>query len=309
MTNISPTEVGLLFDSQTKAFTGAAFSLYVDGGQEGAGGAKVVFAPISVPTTGVPKELSALGLFAGAANTSTIHVFHDTTGDPPQLTNEATLNFGQANLVGVSGASGVLCDTCDFLKWGAWLASLNFNDGQSAETHQVQVTALGWWVAGDLPTIGQLPAQGIASYDGHTIGNAVTYVGATEAAAAHWATYPATGLVHMNWDFALRSGTLQISNFVDPGGNLPVLNMTGTMTMPGQLSAINRFSGPLVGTLVSGELRPSISGGAIGSFAANGADKSAGVIGNWGAGNSNYSAAGIFGAGRTPPPVTSLSHP
>jgi trimeric autotransporter adhesin len=149
---------------------------------------------------------------------------------------------------------------------------------------------------GELPTVGQLPAQGTAIYDGHTVGSAALLQGGV------WRTYIATGDVHMDWDFGQRAGLLEINNFVDPVGpdeqhQLPTLNVSGTMSMPGQLNEINKFSGPLLGTL--GDHCPvNISGGAIGSFAANGADKTAGVIGNWNAANNNYRAAGIFGASR-----------
>jgi hypothetical protein len=66
------------------------------------------------------------------------------------------------------------------------------------------------------------------------------------------------------------------------------------MRIPGQL---NNFSGPLLGNL--GANGPAVSGSATGSFAANGLDKAAGIIGNFNIGNGNYKAAGIFGAGRT----------
>ena len=287
LANLSPTEVALLFDSQTHAFAGAHATLYADAGEEGAGGAKVTFVPINVPAN-VPGLLPSSGLFAGLANASTMTVFQDTTGNPPQLKTPETLTSAQATLFGVSGASGVLCKSCDFMKWGAWVVAF-----QAAGDPVSNVAAAGWWVAGDIPTVGQLPTQGSAYYDGHTIGNVASYDG------EGWETHVATGDVHMDWDFGPRSGNLAISNFDATGPRGP-LNLSGTMNMPGRLSAINSFSGPLSGTLGSDHCAPSINGGAAGSFVANGADKTAGVIGNWNAANQNYKATGIFGASRSP---------
>jgi hypothetical protein len=75
------------------------------------------------------------------------------------------------------------------------------------------------------------------------------------------------------------------------------------MKMPGELSKINQFSGPLSGTL-SGSLKgfsPTLEGSAIGSFARKGNDAAAGILGNWQAGNAYYKATGIFGASRNGP--------
>ncbi|MEZ5875272.1 MAG: hypothetical protein R3D30_10760, partial [Hyphomicrobiales bacterium] len=75
--------------------------------------------------------------------------------------------------------------------------------------------------------------------------------------------------------------------------------------IPGQLAStdVNKFSGNLYGTVGKGlgVLSPKnwVTGAAVGSFAANGDDKSAGIIGNWNAAANGYRAAGVFGAGRT----------
>lgn len=255
---------------------------------------EINFSPVSLPPDIAPPDGS--GLFFGGANSevdpNAITVYQDTIITPtgPQLTGEAVLNFGAAGLIGVTGSGEVFCSTCDFLKWGAWLAVLDFQDPPNADdpAPPTQAAVVGAWVAGDLPTIGQLPFQGTANYSGQTIGTAAIYDGG-------WQTYTATGNVHMNWDFGEHSGTLHINNFVDPGHNLPVLNMSGTMDMPGQLSAINKFSGPLSGTLGSQNYLqssytqlPTVQGSAVGSFAANGSDLTAGIIGNWNAKASGY---------------------
>ena len=90
------------------------------------------------------------------------------------------------------------------------------------------------------------------------------------------------------------------------------------MKTPGTLATtdFNKFSGQLGGFLgpAPGKFLPSvITGSAVGSFAANGTDKSAGVIGNWNVGNSSYKAAGIFAGARNgsinlPPNFALSSH-
>ena len=79
------------------------------------------------------------------------------------------------------------------------------------------------------------------------------------------------------------------------------------MDMPRRVAAdLNRFSRPLLGTLgPQGEHPMSVPGVANGSFAANGNDKTAGIIGNFFAANTGdstfYQASGVFGAGRVGP--------
>ena len=79
------------------------------------------------------------------------------------------------------------------------------------------------------------------------------------------------------------------------------------MDMPGRVAAdLNRFSGPLLGTLgPQGEQPITVTGVANGSFAANGNDKTAGIIGNFYVANAGdrtfYQASGVFGAGRVGP--------
>jgi hypothetical protein len=82
-----------------------------------------------------------------------------------------------------------------------------------------------------------------------------------------------------------------------------VLNsVNNRMDMPGVATALNRFSGPLLGTLGNDHCAPTVTGVANGSFAANGNDKTAGVIGNFSVAtsgdNPTYQASGVFGAGR-----------
>jgi hypothetical protein len=113
----------------------------------------------------------------------------------------------------------------------------------------------------------------------------------------------------MNWDFASRSGTLNITGFdtsVTPSG----LSFGGTMTMPGVVDGQivptglpNQFSGALTG---NNPVVGALGGSANGSFVSSPGLGQApnGVIGNWNVSNAGidtpatYGATGIFGARR-----------
>jgi hypothetical protein len=139
----------------------------------------------------------------------------------------------------------------------------------------------GFWVAADLPTVGQLPTSGTATYVGNTLGTAAYQ-------STNWQLRVASGDANMSWNFAHRTGNLTISNF-DSGGPLGPQRYSGTMSMGGSAGAKNMFQGYLFG---------SGTGAAMGSFARKGADPAAGVIGNWHAAGSGYRATGVFGAAR-----------
>ena len=161
--------------------------------------------------------------------------------------------------------------------------------GKTSPSDSVDI-AYGFWVAGALPSIGQLPTSGSATYTGGALG----WVASRPNPFASWSdAHPAYGNVNMTWNFASRQGNLAISNF-DAGGPLGAQNFSGTMNMSGPNSAVNRFYGQLGGSL---------SGVAHGSFARKGSDPAAGVLGNWAGANnsfygSTYRATGVFGATR-----------
>ena len=319
----SPTDVALLFDGTTKAFSGGVFNLFSNDD----GGAKITFVPVSAPSSigaTFQQQIEASGIFFGAAattsdnpNTSILIYERTLATDPPtpptfDTTSGQTVTSGTATLVGVTGSGQLFCESCDFMKWGAWLAVLDVADHPDAEQeqsdptdHTTHINAVGWWVAADsLTTIGQLPTMGAASYQGQTIGQVAYNPG-----EGGWQNFIAKGDVHMDWDFQQRAGILDIKNFGVPGnGDMPVLNSVGNrMDMPGRVAAdLNRFSGPLLGTLgPQGEQPITVTGVANGSFAANGNDKTAGIIGNFSVANTGdrtfYQASGVFGAGRVGP--------
>jgi hypothetical protein len=158
---------------------------------------------------------------------------------------------------------------------------------------------LGWCVAGDLASTNDFDTlaalNATARYNGHVIGDV-----ASNFNNAGWKTYVAAGDLAMAWNFAQRSGDLQISKF-DTANFNNGLTFSGPMSAPGVANG-NHFAGPLYGQLPSN--LGSLSGSAVGSFVNNGDMKAAGVIGNWNVVNSAYRAGGIFaGAGS---PITGL---
>ena len=241
------------------------------------------------------EQLGQLGLFVGGAAgevPGAITVYDNTQKGPngPELTDAAQLNsLSQAFLVGVSGAGEALCTSCSFLKWGAWLANLDFqtNQGVSDQTPTHQVQAAGWFVSGDLTTVGQIDTlaanHATASYTGNGIGNVASLQDNT------WNTYVATGGLNMNWNFAQRNGDLTISNF----DNRSYGTGQGGLTQPVD---INKFSGTL------SQIGGPMTGNATGSFVNNGPNNRVlvGVIGNFNVHGDGYGATGVFGAGPAP---------
>jgi hypothetical protein len=190
------------------------------------------------------------------------------------------------------------------VKWGAWIAYLNFQDTGDDSDNQDQfgeevtreVTAFGWWVAGDVVSQDDLPTDGSASYAGRT----VAWVANNRAGLQ--AIYPAAGKMDMNWDFGKRLGDLKISKF-DMAHIEGGLTFAGPMCAPGVGCGTafgNHFGGPLTVKMTDNlpnDLQ-SVRGSAIGSFVNNGNLKAAGVIGNWGVSNNHYGATGIFAGSK-----------
>src|SRR5665811_2612986 len=225
LSNLSPTEVGLFFDSSMQSFKGADFTLYFEGGTQGAGGAEVTFVP-----TEIPEELQNVGLFAGIAGAgipNSITIFNNTTGDPPQFSGDpATLISGGVVLVGTTGAGEALCETCGFLNWGAWASVSDLNFQENAEASPENVRTVGQWGTGDVinDVVGALPPSGSAYYAGNTIAS----VAALQDDA--WKTYVATGKVNMDWNFGDRKGTFRIRDF-DTANKQGGYNFTAPIAM------------------------------------------------------------------------------
>ncbi len=165
--------------------------------------------------------------------------------------------------------SGVsLCSACDFIEWGWWGAMPTYQAGP--DSGRQELVHMGTWVAGDIPTVADLPTSGTASYSGHAIGTV----------NAGSARYVAIGSFSMNYDFSQGSGTVSINNF--DGQNLsssPAGATSGPASFGGSVvSDVGSRSGTLNGAFVRGP--NSDFDGAIGDF-------------NLSDGGS-YSASGIF---------------
>ena len=250
------------------------------------------------------------------------------SGDQLGVTKFFPETFGQP----IAGNAPAFCDSCEFLKWGAWGARAGFQNSNTGSNGNVipgnNVTVdvhLGWWVAGDVVSQGDLDAlqtqpttNSTASYSGHAIGTVANGLNGPIV------TYVATGNMGMNWDFGSRTGDLTISKFdtsVTPGG----LTFSGPMCAPGvtcgtgnnqfTTPAGNHFGGPLSVPTANATGLPtnlsSLTGSAIGSFVGptslpNPSGPGVipgipqGVIGNWNIGNGQgnnsftYGATGIF---------------
>ncbi len=167
--------------------------------------------------------------------------------------------------------SGVsLCSACNFIEWGWWGAMPTYQSGSNSGRQEL--VHMGSWVAGDIPTVAELPVTGTASYSGHAIGT-------VDAGSSR---YVAIGSFSMSYDFAQGSGSVTINSF--DGQNLSS-SPTGTTLSSGPASfsgsitsSISGRSGSLGGAFVRGP--NSVIDGAIGDF-------------NLSDGGS-YSASGVF---------------
>lgn len=234
-----------------------------------------------------------------------------------------------------------LCNDC-YAQWGTFVSLVSFTESPDNGEQSppvglfndnlpysdiTTVAVLGWWIAGDIPAVGQLPITGTASYAGDTIATVATDL----FGDGGWTTYVATGDVEMNWNFGKRTGNMTVSNF-DAGHFEGGLQFGGKMCAPGITSCGttpdgakwntpngNHFGGPLKGTLPnfgpSEGLSPqaqALNGFALGSFVRGPSNYQTvgdlpvpisrsipqGAIGNWGIGNDRYMASGVFGASR-----------
>ncbi|MFD0987162.1 FecR family protein [Methyloligella solikamskensis] len=166
-----------------------------------------------------------------------------------------------------------ICEQCDFIKWGAWgVQAEHIGDAGSVSNTRID----GWWIAGDITPVDELPVTGSASYHGTAFGNVIN----------RGEKYSATGDLDMDWNFAKRRGQLTISDF---DGRTFGTGRNSLKAVPGP----NHFGGILAGSGTVGTAR--------GSFVSDGAVPAAGVIGNWGVTGHRYEATGIFGGGKVTP--------
>ena len=259
----SLSDFALFYNGQTGS---AQLLLREAAGNDGAVSAYGFNVPIGPTQAGLPGHIGDMGAT----------VFDDAGQPYPQTSSSGAFFIGNPN------GGSVLCTKCSFMRWGVVGSNVSFG-GNSTPT-QFQDTINGFWVAGDVPIVDQLPSSGSATYVGSTLGTAAY----RSSPSASWQPRVAYGDVNMSWNFASRTGNLAISNF-DRDSPIGPQNYSGTMSMTGSAGSRNMFGGSLGG---------SGTGAAIGSFTRNGRDAAGGVLGNWLAGSGNYRATGIFGAAR-----------
>jgi hypothetical protein len=172
--------------------------------------------------------------------------------------------------------------TCEFMKWGYWGTKPKFDSATAPVEANVH---LGTWVAGKVAQEVELPTSGLATFDGHAVGNV------TRNAGGAVQQYLAAGNLNLQWDFAARNGTMNISNF--DGLNLTG-SMAGTNALPNPPTTDpNAFNGAL-----GDALHPGLAGSATGAFTLDGNSDAKGVLGafdlNGIRDGDGYSAAGTF---------------
>ncbi len=213
------------------------------------------------------------------------------------------------------------CTDCTFMKWGIFGAAAAFEDDGS-ETGAREVGILGFWVAGDIPAVGDLPFDGTAVYNGDAIGMVATNLYHDDAqhpgeyvGEDGWRTYTATGKMRMDWDFGRREGDLTISKFDQKHYGEDGVTFGGKMCAPGvagcgaNTPSGNHFGGALTSRGSNPNEPTNLNGFAVGSFARgpsnyddNGNPRRGstpdGAMGNFQVGNDSYRASGVFAGKR-----------
>jgi hypothetical protein len=167
---------------------------------------------------------------------------------------------------------GVSFCSCQFVQWGFFGGEV-----ESGPNNREDLINLGTWVAGPLADPSLIPQSGSATYVGHAIGTVVEGPPGLYFTAA----YVAAGGFQATYNFASRSGTVQINNFDGA-------NYSGTVNS----ANFRDFTGALTSSVAgrSGALAASFFGTT---------DPTAEVGGKFTVSslNATYSAAGIV-AGR-----------
>jgi FecR protein len=176
-----------------------------------------------------------------------------------------------ANAVPVVQIDGVTPCACEFLKWGWWTGDVR--DDTRLINDRVHLST---WVAGVAPAVIDLPTTGIATFNGHAIGNVLN----------NGAQYVAAGNYTQTWNFAARAGLATISGFDAQGSGVP-----GGITVSRDVSGPGTaFAGGTTGNLISGQF-----------FRDTTASSGVGVGGVFSIANpaAGYQAAGTFAAQQT----------
>lgn len=165
--------------------------------------------------------------------------------------------------------AGVTPCECEFLEWGWWGTATTFKGDGLPGGERQDNAHLGTWSAGDITRAVDLPTTGTGTYSGHAVGNVVN----------GGAQYVAAGGMDFTYDFAARTGNLEISNFdgrTFSGGVVGVSDSAGNA----------QFFGALSGS--------GVSGSSAGAFANGPNGPAQGVIGSFGVSGTRYNATGTF---------------
>ncbi|MEM8553084.1 MAG: hypothetical protein AAGF45_11955 [Pseudomonadota bacterium] len=170
--------------------------------------------------------------------------------------------------------AGVTPCECRFMEWGWWGTATNFQ-GDGPVGGRQDFAHLGQWVAGDVTPEADLPTVGSGEYEGHVVGNVV----ATQEDGSR-ARYVAVGELEVNFDFADRTGELNVRNF--DGRNFGG-TIFGNVASDG---VSNQFSGQLSGS--------GLTGRTDGAFAAGPNSAVQGVLGAFDVRGAGYKAVGTY---------------
>lgn len=227
-----------------------------------------------------------------------VTVTNAQTGDTVSASkiNGATPTFNTSELINVTPAlarqlapalsSNTLnfCN-CDLTRWGFW--SMEAGRTLNGNTYEDRGHLL-LWVAGQLPTMVEMPTTGSATYGGHLIVNAGTFNSNTSSTSS----YVAAGNLTANVNFGSRNGTVVVSGL---DGGYYTGGLSISTTDPRELSATLTSQSRVLS--LNGQFFRGTSGPA-GEMGGN-----ASILGTDAAGTPNYAASGIFAASTTTPPA------
>jgi len=225
----------------------------------------------------------------GISNGEAVVLGFDEDGNP--ISASVTLNDNPLDVIQYQSQTQLttkpdpICDGCSDMEWGGWEAHLNYG----AARGNTNLFARGWWISGELTTVGNIDT--LAALDAHA-----TYNGTAWGSVINdKQSYDASGNLTMKWNFRDRDGDLTISKFdtAHVNGGLTFSSGVGGMKqVPADFGYKNEFTGVLSGS--------GMNGSATGSFVNNGSVAAGGIMGNWNVQGQNYQATGIFGGAGTP---------
>jgi hypothetical protein len=208
----------------------------------------------------------------GSPNSAAALVTSNLTNSPASVTDEplqARLAMVPSTAIGSSVLSAAFPSSTfssyESMQWGFWTGQVTFPN-PLVTGGRTDRYSLATWVAGVLPALGDIPATGTATYNGHAIGTVDN----------NGARYTASGTYTQTWNFGSDSGTATIANFDGLG------NVTAT------LSSANRRE--FTGSLSNGS---GVTGDVKGSFFRGTSDAVKNVGGNFNLSGTNYKAGGI----------------